>query len=241
MARPGIAQRLAGCWYRRNLAAALWPLLPVSWLFGLLVDLRRRLYRCALLPSQRLPVPVIVVGNLTVGGSGKTPLVLWLVGRLREQGWRPGIISRGYGGAAHKVRPVLASSPASLVGDEPLLLARRSGVPVFVGRDRPAAGRALLAAHPECDVIVSDDGLQHYRLQRTFEAGRLRSARRRQRLSAAGRPLARALAASGRDRRGGLERIAGGAGRDSRPAPAAVRHATGRTAFRRRERRRALL
>ncbi|MEF8700310.1 MAG: tetraacyldisaccharide 4'-kinase [Candidatus Accumulibacter sp. UW26] len=169
MARPGIAQRLAGCWYRRNLAAALWPLLPVSWLFGLLVDLRRRLYRCALLPSQRLPVPVIVVGNLTVGGSGKTPLVLWLVGRLREQGWRPGIISRGYGGAAHKVRPVLASSPASLVGDEPLLLARRSAVPVFVGGDRPAAGRALLAAHPECDVIVSDDGLQHYRLQRTFE------------------------------------------------------------------------
>jgi tetraacyldisaccharide 4'-kinase len=169
MARPGIAQRLAGCWYRQNLAAVLWPLLPLSWLFGLLVALRRRLYCCAALPSQRLPVPVIVVGNLTVGGSGKTPLVLWLVGRLREQGWRPGIISRGYGGGARTVRPVLASSPASLVGDEPLLLARRSGVPVFVGRDRPAAGRALLAAHPECDVIVSDDGLQHYRLQRTVE------------------------------------------------------------------------
>jgi tetraacyldisaccharide 4'-kinase len=118
-----------------------------------------------------LPVPVIVVGNLTVGGSGKTPLALWLTQCLRERGWRPGIVSRGYGGEGDggAVRPVLADSDAALAGDEPLLLARRSGVPVFVGHDRAAAGKALLAAHPECDVLISDDGLQHYRLDRRVE------------------------------------------------------------------------
>jgi tetraacyldisaccharide 4'-kinase len=169
MVSSGVAQRLPLLWYRRRLAAALWPLLPVSWLFLLLVALRRALYRRGLLHSEALPVPVIVVGNLTVGGSGKTPLVLWLVERLRARGWRPGIISRGYGGNTDGVRAVAANSSPAEIGDEPLLLARRSGVPVFVGRDRVAAGRALLAAHPECDVIVSDDGLQHYRLQRSAE------------------------------------------------------------------------
>jgi tetraacyldisaccharide 4'-kinase len=119
--------------------------------------------------SCRLPVPVIVIGNLTVGGSGKTPLVLWLVERLRQAGWRPGIISRGYGGAAQGVQAVNVDSGPSLVGDEPLLLARRSAVPVFIGRDRAAAGQALLAAHPDRNVIVSDDGLQHYRLRRAVE------------------------------------------------------------------------
>lgn len=169
MSRSGMTQRLPGCWYRRRLAVALWPLLPLSWLFGLLAGLRRWLYGCGALHSCRLSVPVVVVGNLTIGGSGKTPLVLWLVRRLREQGWRPGIISRGYGGSGDQIRSVSAASLSSLVGDEPLLLARRSGVPVFVGRDRVAAGQALLAAHPDCDVIVSDDGLQHYRLKRTVQ------------------------------------------------------------------------
>ena len=174
-ARPGLAQRLPVWWYRRRLAARLVPLLPLSWLFRLLTAVRRTLYRRGLLASVRLPVPVVVVGNLTVGGAGKTPLTLWLIARLRERGLRPGIVSRGYGAEAAKhtkgagVRPVLRDSAAAEVGDEPLLLARRSGVPVFVGRDRVAAGRALLAAHPECDVIVSDDGLQHYRLQRAVE------------------------------------------------------------------------
>jgi tetraacyldisaccharide 4'-kinase len=169
MALAGIAQRLPGLWYRRRLAVALLPLLPLSWLFLLLVSLRRSLFRCGALRSFRLPVPVIVVGNLTVGGSGKTPLVLWLLDRLREQGWRPGVISRGYGGTASGAQSVSATSLAVEVGDEPLLLARRSGVPVFVGRDRVVVGQALLAAHPECNVIVSDDGLQHYRLQRSVE------------------------------------------------------------------------
>ena len=166
------AQGLTRLWYRRALAPALWPLLPLACLFAVLVAVRRGLYRVGWLSSSRLPVPVIVVGNLTVGGSGKTPLVLWLCDRLRDAGWRPGIVSRGYGGSvavATGVCAVSADSAAAEVGDEPLLLARRSGVPVFVGRDRVASGRALLAAHPDCNVIVSDDGLQHYRLQRSVE------------------------------------------------------------------------
>jgi len=169
MSLASLAQRLPRLWYRRQLAVALLPLLPVSWLFRLLVGMRRTLYRCALLRSYRLPVPVIVIGNLTVGGSGKTPLVLWLVERLRAAGWRPGVISRGYGGGVAGALWVATDADPSQVGDEPLLLARRSGVPVFVGRDRVQTGRSLLAAHPECNVIVSDDGLQHYRLQRAVE------------------------------------------------------------------------
>ena len=169
MSRGGLAQRLPRLWFGERLSPVLLPLLPVSWLFRALVAVRRFLYRRKILPSLALPVPVIVVGNLTVGGSGKTPLVLWLAERLRERGRHPGIISRGYGGDADTIRPVLPDSDAAQVGDEPLLLARRSGVPVFVGRDRVAAGSALLAAHPECDVLVSDDGLQHYRLDRCVE------------------------------------------------------------------------
>ena len=169
MRESGIAQRLPRLWYRPTLAAALLPLLPLSWLFRLIVGLRRRLYRHGLMRAEELPVPVIVVGNLTVGGSGKTPLVLWLVEQLRQAGKRPGIISRGYKGLAEGAHAVDPTTNALSVGDEPLLLARRSGAPVFVGRDRIAAGRALLAAHQDCDVIVSDDGLQHYRLQRTIE------------------------------------------------------------------------
>lgn len=98
MAAGGLASSLPRRWYERRLTPALWPLLPLSWLFAGLAGLRRWLFRCAVLRTQRLAVPVIVVGNLTVGGSGKTPLVLWLVERLREAGWRPGIISGGYGG-----------------------------------------------------------------------------------------------------------------------------------------------
>ena len=169
MILSSIARRLPILWYRRRLAIALLPLLPVSWLFRMIVWLRNRLYRYGVLRWYQLPVPVIVIGNLTVGGSGKTPLVLWLVESLRAQGWQPGVISRGYGGVADGVHPVLLDSASSFVGDEPLLLARRSGVPVFIGRDRVAAAQALRAAHPECNVIISDDGLQHYRLQRSVE------------------------------------------------------------------------
>lgn len=127
------------------------------------------MYRVGLLAPERLPVPVVVVGNLTVGGTGKTPLVIHLARTLRERGRHPGIISRGYRGGARGPLAVAAESDPAEAGDEPLLLARRGGCPVFVGRDRPAAARALLAAHPECDVILADDGLQHYRLPRAIE------------------------------------------------------------------------
>ena len=169
MAFSDFARRLPRLWYQKRLAAPLYSLLPLSWLFRAIVQIRRALYGLGVLRSCRLPVPVIVVGNLTVGGSGKTPLVLWLVDQLRAQGRRPGIISRGYGGSADGTHAVAADSAPDVVGDEPLLLARRSRVPVFVGRDRVAAGRALLDANLTCDVIVSDDGLQHYRLHRDIE------------------------------------------------------------------------
>lgn len=152
-------------WYeQRRLSPALWLLLPLAWLFSLLAGLNRFLAR-----PERLPVPVVVVGNITVGGAGKTPLTLWLARELRARGWRPGIVSRGYGGQGEGVRAVWPDSPPVDAGDEPVLLARRSGVPVWVGRQRAAAGRALLAAHPEVDVVLCDDGLQHYRLGRDVE------------------------------------------------------------------------
>lgn len=116
-------------------------------------------------------MPVVVVGNITVGGAGKTPLTLWLARTLALRGRSPAIVSRGYGRqrASDAVLEVLPDSDAADVGDEPLLLRRRAGCPVFVGRDRVAAAQALLAAHPECDLILCDDGLQHYRLGRQVE------------------------------------------------------------------------
>ena len=131
--------------------------------------MRRALYRTGLLYRERLPVPVVVIGNITVGGTCKTPLVIHLALALRALGRRPGIVSRGYRGDATQVVEATAGSDPGVVGDEPLLLARRSGCPVFVGRNRVAAARALLARHPECDVILADDGLQHYRLVRDVE------------------------------------------------------------------------
>ena len=154
-------------WYRLSPVSVL--LFPVSLVFRLLVALRRLLFRAGALPSVRLHVPVIVVGNLTVGGTGKTPLILALAEALRRKGLHPGILSRGYGGTDAGPRAVSAGEDATQVGDEPLVLAERSGCPVWIGADRAAAARALLAAHARCDVILCDDGLQHYRLQRDFE------------------------------------------------------------------------
>ncbi len=144
-------------------------LFPAAALFGMIVALRRWCYRRGLLPTHRLAVPVLIIGNLTVGGTGKTPLVLWAAGLLQASGRRPGIILRGYGGSSAAPRPVSSGEDALLVGDEALLLAASSHCPVWTGRDRVAAARALLAAHPECDVLISDDGLQHYRLARDIE------------------------------------------------------------------------
>lgn len=160
-----LAGRLVRCWYgRRGWCQAL---LPISLLFFLLAALRRAWY--GLRPARRLPVPVIVVGNLAVGGTGKTPLVIWLVERLRAAGHRPGVISRGYGAAAAAPMAVWPASDPAQAGDEPVLLARRARCPVWTARRRAEAGRALLAAHPEVDVIVADDGLQHYALARDLE------------------------------------------------------------------------
>ncbi|MDP5240467.1 tetraacyldisaccharide 4'-kinase [Uliginosibacterium sp. 31-16] len=154
-------------WSRRSLIAVLW--LPLAGLFFGASALRRLAYRAGWLKSEVLPVPVIVVGNIAAGGSGKTPVVIWLAATLRARGFRPGILSRGYGGTAEVPTSVQTDSYPALVGDEPVLLARRTGCPLWVGRDRVAAGRALLAAHPEVNVLITDDGLQHYRLARSAE------------------------------------------------------------------------
>lgn len=156
-------------WFEPKLSPALWPLFLLHPVFVLLSGMRRVLYRSGLLPQVRLPVPVVVVGNLIVGGAGKTPLTIWLAKALQARGRRPGIISRGYGGQGGAAQAVTADSSPAAVGDEPLLLQRHCGVPVWVGHDRAAAGAALLAAHPEVDLLIADDGLQHYRLARDAE------------------------------------------------------------------------
>ena len=119
--------------------------------------------------AQSLPVPVLVVGNHVVGGAGKTPTVIAIVQALQQAGHRPGVISRGYGRLGRATHTVEPGDAATTAGDEPLLIRRRCGVPVWVGAQRAAAGRALCAAHPEVDVLVSDDGLQHAALVRSAE------------------------------------------------------------------------
>src|SRR6478736_4295611 len=151
-------------WYRRG--AIAWLLWPASLVFLVVVLARRLLYWVRLLPSRHPGIPVIVVGNVTVGGSGKTPLVLWIAEFLKAKGWSPAIVSRGYKGSSETPRAAtLASEPAE-VGDEPVVLARRSGCPVWAGADRLAVIAALRAANPAVNVVILDDGLQHYRLRR---------------------------------------------------------------------------
>ena len=163
-----LTDRIVALWYAPRVtwpAALLWPF---SLLYRLAVALRRALFRGGVLRAVRLPVPVVIVGNITVGGAGKTPLTCALAEALRERGWRPGVISRGYGGSADTTRAVAATDDPRVVGDEPLIFAAMN-LPVWIGRDRVAAGEGLIAGHPECNVILADDGLQHYRLARTME------------------------------------------------------------------------
>lgn len=162
-----MALRLQQAWLRRGLLACL--LWPVSRVLGALVALRRRLHRQGFPAAEKLPVPVVVVGNLVVGGAGKTPTVLAVVELLRALGHRPGIVSRGHGRHDTAPRPVHPDTPVQLAGDEALLLRLRSRAPVWVGRDRVAAVRALLAAEAQTTVVVSDDGLQHLRLTRQVQ------------------------------------------------------------------------
>jgi tetraacyldisaccharide 4'-kinase len=164
---------LESAWYGGGRAP--WWTSPLSRLYGVAVGLRRALYRAGALRSMALPVPVVVIGNLSVGGTGKTPLTIAVVDELRRRGFRPGVVSRGYGGTQRE--PLLlgdAADPAQ-VGDEPCLI-HASGAPVAVGRDRPAAARLLLDAG--CDVVIADDGLQHYRLARDVEICVIDGARR---------------------------------------------------------------
>lgn len=158
---------LTRAWMRRGILACL--LFPLSLITALVVGIRQLMYRSGYKKAVHLPVPVIVVGNIFVGGTGKTPLTILLVEALREAGRKPGVISRGYGRNADTVIEVGSTSAAEQVGDEPLLIAQRTHCPVWVGRHRVDAAKALLAAHPDVDVLVSDDGLQHYALARDIE------------------------------------------------------------------------
>ncbi len=154
-------------WYKEMYISAWF--MPLSMFYVDAIRLRRFLYRIGVLKQSKLPVPVIIVGNITVGGTGKTPLVIRLVELLKQQGYKPGVISRGYAGKANQTpQAVSAESDTVLVGDEAVVLARRCDCPVAICADRLAAARLLLADQA-CDVIISDDGLQHYALQRDIE------------------------------------------------------------------------
>ncbi len=154
-------------WQTRGpVALLLWPL---SKLYGALLNFRYGLYVMGYKSQQRMTVPVIVVGNIFIGGTGKTPMVIWLVEYLRMHGWNPGVISRGYGADPEAVLDVSPQSVASEVGDEPLLIAQSTGCPMSVGRRRAAVASQLLSIHPSVDIIISDDGLQHYGLARDLE------------------------------------------------------------------------
>jgi tetraacyldisaccharide 4'-kinase len=152
-------------WYGRRRAS--WWLVLLSKIYGAAARLRRVAYAKGLRRTTRLSRPVIVIGNLSVGGTGKTPLVCWLVAQLQQRGLKPGVVTRGYGGSSRQPRIIQALDDAAVVGDEPVLIARRTKAPVAIGRDRPAAAQMLVDVG--CDVIVSDDGLQHYALARDCE------------------------------------------------------------------------
>ena len=155
-------------WQRQ--AAWLWLLLPISWLYGLITTLRRQAYKAGLLASYRAPVPVMVIGNISVGGSGKTPLIIALVDYLQERGIKVGVISRGYGGDISQMPALVdAASLPNVVGDEPCLIVNMTNAPMAVCPARKQAIMTLLAAHPDLQFIIADDGLQHYALQRDIE------------------------------------------------------------------------
>jgi tetraacyldisaccharide 4'-kinase len=167
MNRTQWEQRLQNIWYGQS--SAYIPLLPLSWLYCAAAGIRRLAYRSGLLGTTRLDSRVIVVGNISVGGTGKTPLVIALAERLQQAGFTVGILTRGYlGCASHWPQPVSAGSDPQQLGDEAVLLARKTRAAVFAGPQRIAAGRALLQVSP-CDVLICDDGLQHYALQRDVE------------------------------------------------------------------------
>ena len=163
----GMQQRLRQSWNQRGLMPRL--LLPIAVLYGALVALRRQFYRWQWKAAQRVGVPVVVVGNVVAGGSGKTPVTMALVEHLTKKGWAVGVVSRGYGRRTHECLEVTATSLPQDTGDEPLLIQQKTGVPVFVGRSRFEAASTLLKRYPDTQVLVCDDGLQHYGLFRDLE------------------------------------------------------------------------
>jgi tetraacyldisaccharide 4'-kinase len=167
--RQRLEAALARRWWQREPAGWLWLLWPLAALYWALSAIRSALYRAGVLRPYRAPVPVVVVGNLIAGGAGKTPVVMALVRALQAQGWKPGVISRGHGRQGSQAQAVLVGSAAQAVGDEPLLIARHTLAPVWVGRSRARAAQALLQAHPEVTVLVADDGLQHLALGRNAQ------------------------------------------------------------------------
>ncbi len=162
-----IAKLLNEVWYKDHFVGT-W-LMPFSFIFMDVIKFRHWMYKKGYKPVEKLPVPVIIVGNITVGGTGKTPLVIYLAQQLKQQGFKPGVISRGYGGQSENwPLRVTAESDALLVGDEAVLIAQQAGCPVAVGPVRADAARLILE-NEACDVIISDDGLQHYALHRDIE------------------------------------------------------------------------
>jgi tetraacyldisaccharide 4'-kinase len=162
-----LERRVLRFWYGKSILAIL--LQPAAYIFQAMVALRRGAYRFGLLSQEAISAPVVVIGNITVGGTGKTPLVAWLARQLREAGYRPGIVSRGYGGRANR-QPLMVNQAGNVaeVGDEALVLARQTQAPICICTDRVAAARHLLAK-ADVDIVIADDGLQHYRLGRDLE------------------------------------------------------------------------
>ena len=205
--RPSLEGALLRIWTERGFAA--WLLRPVALLYRTISALRRSLYQIGILRSARAPIPVIVVGNVIAGGAGKTPTVIALVKHLQSQGHAVGVVSRGYGRRSTQTLEVLPDALPTEAGDEPLLIQRSTGAPVFVAQTRLLAVQALIAAHPHTAVVVCDDGLQHYGLYRDLEvcvfddrgcgngwllpAGPLREAWPRQPLAQAGQADTRLL------------------------------------------------
>ncbi|CAD5108807.1 tetraacyldisaccharide 4'-kinase [Zestomonas carbonaria] len=162
-----VADRLLAAWYAGH--PALHLLRPLEWLYRAVVRRKRQRFLAGEGAIYRAPVPVVVVGNITVGGTGKTPLILWLIEHCRQRGLRAGVVSRGYGAQPPQLPwRVEAGQEAAVAGDEPLLIVQRTGVPLMIDPDRSRAVRALLDAEP-LDLILCDDGLQHYRLARDLE------------------------------------------------------------------------
>lgn len=158
---------LVKTWYQPH--PIRWLLFPLSALYQGIIWIRKSLYKIGVFKQQFLSVPVIIVGNITVGGTGKTPFVIWLAKQLQQAGFHPGIISRGYGGKAdHYPQIVSPQSDPAIVGDEPIIISRQTNCPMVVSPNRVAAGNMLLQQY-DCDIIITDDGLQHYALGRDLE------------------------------------------------------------------------